>query len=142
MSKMLPRSGLFPVIFGALLVLLAGCDGGTKGPVEVKFMQAFSPSSEYAHFLVALDKGYYKDEGIDFKQQQGTGSGNAVKVVGTGDSPIGLADAGQVLVGRSKGVPVKSVMAVYNMTPAIAPPARTSSSGRPRWRRQGWTPAR
>jgi NitT/TauT family transport system substrate-binding protein len=117
MFRIFAGTGAMAVLVGALAALLAGCERASGGPVELKFMQAFSPSSEYAHFLVALDKGYYKAEGIDFRQQQGTGSGNAVKVVGTGDSPIGLADAGQVLVGRARGIPVRSVMAVYNMTP-------------------------
>lgn len=85
---------------------------------SVDFLQAYVPSSEYVYFIVADKKGYYKEAGITFAQHAGSGSANTVKVVGAGQYPVGLADAGIILPGKERGEPIEAVMGFYNMTPS------------------------
>ncbi len=68
-------------------------------------------------FYLGLERGYYKDEGIDLTIGEGQGSVRAVQTVGAKGDMFGLADGGSVAAGVSKGAPVKAVMAVTNSSP-------------------------
>src|SRR5262245_50769752 len=63
-------------------------------------------------FLVAREKGFYKEVGLDVDINQGQGSGNTVIVVGEGKDPLGFADMGAVATAVSKGVPIRSVATI------------------------------
>lgn len=68
-------------------------------------------------FYLGLERGYYKDEGIDLTIGEGQGSVRAVQTIGAKGDTFGLADGGSVLAGVAKGAPVKAVMAVTNSSP-------------------------
>ncbi|HVX99449.1 MAG TPA: ABC transporter substrate-binding protein [Pseudorhodoplanes sp.] len=68
-------------------------------------------------FYLGLERGYYKDEGIELTIGEGQGSVRAVQTVGAKGDMFGLADGGSVLAGVAKGAPVKAVMAVTNSSP-------------------------
>ena len=68
-------------------------------------------------FYLGLERGYYKEEGIDLTIGEGQGSVRAVQTVGAKSDMFGLADGGSVVAGVSKGAPVKAVMAVTNSSP-------------------------
>ncbi|MGH7193189.1 MAG: ABC transporter substrate-binding protein, partial [Candidatus Saccharimonadales bacterium] len=83
-----------------------------RQPVKIEFAMDWILPTEYFYLAVADQKGYYKDEGIQVHLNEGSGSANAVKIVGAGTEPIGLADAAQILPGRIHGIPVKSIMSL------------------------------
>jgi NitT/TauT family transport system substrate-binding protein len=65
---------------------------------------------------LAIDKGYYKEAGLDVTIEQGQGSSTTVQTVATGVDNFGLADSATAALGISaQNVPVKLV-AVYNQT--------------------------
>jgi NitT/TauT family transport system substrate-binding protein len=68
-------------------------------------------------FYLGLERGYYKDEGIDLTIGEGQGSVRAVQTIGAKGDTFGLADGGSVIAGVAKGAPVKAVMAVTNSSP-------------------------
>jgi NitT/TauT family transport system substrate-binding protein len=68
-------------------------------------------------FYLGLERGYYKEEGIDLTIGEGQGSVRAVQTVGAKGDMFGLADGGSVVAGVSKGAPVRAVMAVTNSSP-------------------------
>jgi NitT/TauT family transport system substrate-binding protein len=68
-------------------------------------------------FYLGLERGYYRDEGIDLTIGEGQGSVRAVQTVGARGDMFGLADGGSVVAGVSKGAPVRAVMAVTNSSP-------------------------
>ena len=53
--------------------------------------------------ISALERGYYRDEGIDLTIGEGQGSVRAVQTVGAKGDMFGLADGGSVIAGVSKG---------------------------------------
>jgi len=57
-----------------------------KEPVKIEFMMPWILPTEYFYFLTADTKGYFKDEGIQIHLNEGSGSGNTVKVVGAADA--------------------------------------------------------
>ncbi len=68
-------------------------------------------------FYLGVERGYYKDEGIDLTIGEGQGSVRAVQTVGAKGDMFGLADGGSLVAGVAKGAPVKAVMAVTNSSP-------------------------
>jgi NitT/TauT family transport system substrate-binding protein len=68
----------------------------------------------HAGYFVALDKGWYRDEGLNVTLGRGFGSGDTVKRVGTKNVTFGVNDTGAMIAGRSReGIPVKAVYMVY-----------------------------
>ena len=68
-------------------------------------------------FYLGLQRGYYKDEGIDLSIGEGQGSVRAVQTVGAGGDDFGLSDGGSIVAGASKGAPVKAVVAITSSSP-------------------------
>lgn len=63
-------------------------------------------------FLMAEDKGYYKDAGLEVKIEQGRGSATTAVVVGQGSFDIGHINVTNAAQAIAKGVPLK-VVATY-----------------------------
>jgi NitT/TauT family transport system substrate-binding protein len=88
------------------------------GAAEVNFITDFGYNGRHSYYYVALDKGYYKAEGLDVKILRGQGSADAIKKVAAGAADIGFADAGSLVLARSNDeIPVKMVAIVYASSP-------------------------
>jgi NitT/TauT family transport system substrate-binding protein len=73
---------------------------------------------DHAPFFVARDKGLFREGGIDVAAiQKGTGSVNALRLVGNGNAQFGFADLPTLLVARGQGVPVVALVAVNQASP-------------------------
>ena len=73
---------------------------------------------DHAAYWVALEKGYYKDKGLEVELQNSKGSGDSIAKVDTGRADVGLADASVVIPLVAKGAKIKVVGAVFDLTPA------------------------
>jgi NitT/TauT family transport system substrate-binding protein len=78
--------------------------------VTVRF--TWKLKGEYAPLFVALDKGYYKAEGLDVTMDPGQGSAGAVQRVATGAYQIGFADVNSTIEYNAKN-PGKEVLCVF-----------------------------
>jgi NitT/TauT family transport system substrate-binding protein len=94
-----------------------GGNGGEVTPLTLRL--DYFIGSEHAPIYYALQKGWYRDAGIDLKVQEGNGSTTTVKLVGTGKADIGLATADAVLAGRVQGIPDKVVAILYQRSPNV-----------------------
>jgi NitT/TauT family transport system substrate-binding protein len=74
-----------------------------------------------APYLVAIDKGYYKAEGLNVTIDPGTGSVEGINRVASGAYDLGFADINILVKYRDnpRNLPVKMVMMVYD-TPAFS----------------------
>jgi NitT/TauT family transport system substrate-binding protein len=69
-----------------------------------------------APYVLAIEKGFYKQAGLDVSVEQGQGSATTVQTVASGVDTFGLADAGTTVLGISaRNVPVK-ILSVYSQT--------------------------
>jgi len=69
-------------------------------------------------FFVAKKKGYFEKQGIDVTAiQRGTGSPNAMRLVGNGNAEFGFGDLPTLVVARSQDVPVVALAAVNQHSP-------------------------
>jgi NitT/TauT family transport system substrate-binding protein len=67
---------------------------------------------EYAPLYVALEKGYYKAEGLDVTLAEGNGAQNVLKLLAAGNEKFGYGPAVAAASATSQGLPVK-VVALY-----------------------------
>ncbi|MEJ0051001.1 MAG: ABC transporter substrate-binding protein [Methylovirgula sp.] len=101
--------------FLALLAFLCPLASMAKA-AEVNFITDFGFNGRHSYFYVALDKGYYKQEGLDVHIFRGQGSVDAIKNVASGAAMIGFADAGSLVLARGNDkVPVKMIAVVYTV---------------------------
>ncbi len=103
---------------GAALVL-TGCSGnatatqGSEGLTPITFVLDYTPNTNHTGIYVAIDKGYYADEGLDVTVVQPPEDG-ADAMVGTGQAQLGMSyqDTMANYLGSSEPLPVTAVAAV------------------------------
>ena len=74
---------------------------------------------EYAPLYVAVDKGYYKAEGLDVQLSEGNGAQNVLKALAAGTEKFGYGPAIAAAQAVSQGLPVK-VVALYQTSAPMA----------------------
>jgi NitT/TauT family transport system substrate-binding protein len=100
------------IIVGTLLAQSA------KAADSVSLITDFGYNGRHAYFFVALEKGYYKDAGLDVKIIGGNGSVDAIRQVGANNANFGFADAGSLMLSRANdNIPVALVAIVYARPP-------------------------
>lgn len=106
----------FAAVMGALAALAVSPSYGSAA--DVNMITDFGYNGRHSYFYVALDKGYYKDEGLNVTILRGQGSGDAIKKVAAGAATFGFADSGSLVLARGNdGLPVKLVSIVYVQPP-------------------------
>jgi NitT/TauT family transport system substrate-binding protein len=104
--------------FSALAVLAAALFSAAAHATDVNFITDFGYNGRHSYFYVALDKGYYKSEGLNVTILRGQGSIDAIRKVASGAATIGFADAGALALARSNdSIPVKLLAIVYAKPP-------------------------
>src|SRR6185437_229353 len=68
-------------------------------------------------FQLGLQRGYYKDEGIDLVLNEGRGSANTVQTVSAGSDDFGVADSSSVILLASKGADAETVITIHGSNP-------------------------
>lgn len=86
-------------------------------PEKFVFALNWFAVGDHAAYWVALDKGYYKQRGLDVTLENSKGSGDSIGKVDTNRADAGLADAVPVLGAIGRGARVKMVGMVFDKTP-------------------------
>jgi NitT/TauT family transport system substrate-binding protein len=88
---------------------------------QVRFALDWRFEGPAAPFFVAIDKGYYKAEGLNVTIDPGAGSVEGINRVASGAYEVGFADINSLIKYRDnpRNLPVKAVMMVYD-TPAFS----------------------
>ena len=102
-----------------IVAFLFGISFQGRAQTNVKFSHEWRFEGHVAPFLVPLDKGYYKAEGLNVTVDPGTGSPDVINRVATGAYDLGLADINSVVRYRDNpaNAQLKAVMMVYDAAP-------------------------
>lgn len=103
----------------AALFLFTGL-GPVHAADSVTFILDWIPYGSHTGFYTALQKGFFREAGINATVRRGYGSGDTVKLVSAGKGDFGFADTGTLIVARTRGAKVKSVGVLYNKAPHTA----------------------
>ena len=89
--------------------------------IPVRFALDWRFEGPAAPYLVAIDKGYYKAEGLNVTIDPGSGSVEGINRVASGAYDVGFCDINLLVKYRDnpRNLPVKMVMMVYD-TPAFS----------------------
>jgi NitT/TauT family transport system substrate-binding protein len=104
------------------LVVVAGLAGpataADKPLRKTTLMLNWYPYGEHAAFYYGVQKGFFKDAGIDLAIQPGGGSTQTVQAVAAGKVDFGYADTPALLRTIASGADVKSIGVFLQTTPA------------------------
>ncbi len=111
------RSALLAVL--ALLGVTGALSAQPAKPLRpFTFILDFLPYGEYTPYFTALDKGWYRDEGLDVKILRGAGSGDTIKRIAVGQGDAGSADFSALVAARAnEDVKVKAIGAYFRRPP-------------------------
>jgi NitT/TauT family transport system substrate-binding protein len=118
------------ILLLGLAVLLAAC--GAAPPAEseseptpadltpITLYLSFQPDVQFTPFYVAVDQGFFAQQGLDVTLLHDDESAIA-RLVASGEAPVGVVSGEQVLLGRAQELPLVYVFEWYQRYPvAIA----------------------
>ncbi len=85
--------------------------------VKFQFRLNWTLYGEHAGFFTALDKGFYKDEGLDVEILEGSGSTTVLQLVANNTNPVAYVDAATMMRGVASGMPVKAAAVTLQQSP-------------------------
>jgi NitT/TauT family transport system substrate-binding protein len=106
-------------ILGAAAAALAAAASPAAAQTAIRFSLDWKFEGTQAPFLLALDKGYFKAEGLDVTIDTGSGSVEPINRVAAGTYQMAFADINSLVKFRDQNpqAPIKAVFMVYNNPP-------------------------
>ncbi len=103
----------------ALIALGVAFAPAAFAQTAIKFALDWKFEGPSAPYFVALDKGYYKAEGLDVTIDSGNGSVEAINRVASGTYQMSFGDINSLIKFRDKkeNAPVKAVAMIYDVPP-------------------------
>ncbi len=96
----------------------ADSPASASAPIPVTLGLGYIPSVQFAPFYVAIDKGYFADEGLTIKLEHGFET-DFLKLLGANERQFIVASGDQIILGRAQGLPVTYVTAWYRKFPVV-----------------------
>ena len=85
--------------------------GNTKEDTKVKLALDWYPNANHTGLYIALEKGYFQDENIDIEIYTPSDPSTVLQTVGAGQDDFGISYQPDLILAKSKNIPVKSVLA-------------------------------
>jgi NitT/TauT family transport system substrate-binding protein len=102
-----------------VLLALAWLCADARADEAVNLRLKWLNQAQFAGFYLAREKGFYQSEGLNVNIQPGGPDFPAVQMVAGGNEQFGVTGADQILIARSKGVPVVALAVIYRRNPFV-----------------------
>ena len=113
LNKRVLRSFLFLTLAIAFTVSAGSCSPrGAGDTVKATLSLDWVPNTNHTGLYVALNKGWYADEGIELDIQIPSDPAASLKQVAAGNTEFGISFQEEVTIARTNGIPVVSVAAI------------------------------
>lgn len=132
---MFSRRLLVPLAVLALALGACASDSSPSGSASpsadslrpVTLLLGFRPDVQFAPFYLAQQAGFYADAGLEVTIEHAT---DVIRPVADGQAELGVADATDVMISRTAGIPVRYVSTLYERFPValIGPTGSVPSS--------------
>jgi len=104
----------FAAGIGLAVALLAGSPASAADDAHtISVRLEWLPTGYHAPFWLALDKGWFKQAGLDVTISDGTGSVTTVQMVGNDQYDVGHAALSVMAIARSKGMRLMSIAGFF-----------------------------
>lgn len=117
------------ILFILLTVALVACGGAPEAAPDelttLRLPMGYVADPQYAPFYVAVERGYFADEGLALEFDYSFET-DGIALVGAGELPLAVASGEQVILARAEGLPVVYVMQWWQRYP-IAIAAKASA---------------
>lgn len=106
----------------SLALVLAACQPAAVDPTQAADLRSvtlalgFRPDVQFAPFYVAQREGFYADAGIEVEIEHHPAP-DVQRLVGAGEAQFGVADATDVMIGRTSGIPIRYVSTLFQSFP-------------------------
>lgn len=124
------KKSLF-IVLAAIMLVATAC-GSNQAPAssgasneetgelrKVVLRLKWIHQAQFAGYYAAVEKGFYKEAGLDVEIRPGGADFPSVQMIASGSEHFGVTGADQILMAREKGVPVQALSAVYRKTPFV-----------------------
>ncbi|WP_433346859.1 ABC transporter substrate-binding protein [Micromonospora sp. CA-111912] len=111
------------VAAAALALTVSGCGGSEKtdspDAASVTYLTSFGTFGRDSYAYVALEKGYFKEAGLNVTIKPGTGTVDVMKLIGSGQADYGTGDlSGVITTMANEKMPVRAVAAIHQKSMA------------------------
>ena len=110
------------ILIASLALILAACQAGPAGsasPAELRQVTlalGFRPDVQFAPFYVAQRDGFYADAGLAVTIEHHQAP-DVQRLVADGEAEFGVADATDVMIARTSGIPIRYASTLYQSFP-------------------------
>jgi NitT/TauT family transport system substrate-binding protein len=86
----------------------------SAAPEKVEFLLNWKITADHSPYYIAVEKGWYKDAGLDVNIIVGQGSGYSVQFIDSGKADVAISDAAVPVTMRQDGAKIKIIGVIYD----------------------------